>query len=120
MRRSAARIPTGASWCEVNIIPRLISQPVGEMLSPATGPGTLRALLHYTSGRVPSTVVVLSSSLEQCGDGVEAVMAGVDPGQQGVELIGDASLFLMRGKGGDIGTNILRSHRWVKSTLNQL
>ena len=32
------------------------------------GPGTLRALLHYTSGRVPSTVVVLSSSLEQCGD----------------------------------------------------
>ncbi len=29
---------TGASWCEVKIMPRLRTQPVGEMFSPSTGP----------------------------------------------------------------------------------
>ena len=29
---------TGASWCEVNIIPRFTTHPVGEMLSASAGP----------------------------------------------------------------------------------
>ena len=32
------------------------------------GPGTLRSCLHFTGGRLPTTVVLLTSSLEQCGD----------------------------------------------------
>ena len=44
----------------------------------------------------------LPESLEQSRKGSQAIITGLDPGQQGVELIGDASLFLMRGKGGDI------------------
>jgi hypothetical protein len=36
----------------------------------------------------------LPKPLEQDGDGVEAVVAGLDAGGQGVELVGDAGLFV--------------------------
>jgi hypothetical protein len=36
--RMESAVASGASWCEVNIMPRCRHQPVGEMLSAAMGP----------------------------------------------------------------------------------
>jgi len=62
----------------------------------------------------------LPKAFEQSGDGVEAVMAGVDPGQQGVELVGDAGLLCRGGYRCNKGADILCSHSRVKRTLYKL
>jgi hypothetical protein len=38
--RTASGNTTGASWCEVKIIPRWSAQPVGEMFATRSGPST--------------------------------------------------------------------------------